>query len=141
MTTLAQNSVWLSVVKSRWNHTIRSHSYAFVATLAPPTTLILANITIIGCFKVSIVGALTSAQFIAITEKYLVRNVALTDNLDFYKSNNPCYKHVKITTPPEGASSYIFHIFYMLTPIISKSNYWTLSFFRQQFTQIQSLIG
>jgi hypothetical protein len=40
--------------------------------LAPPTTFLLANITTMGCFKVSIVGALTLAQFIAIIKKYLM---------------------------------------------------------------------
>ncbi len=131
MTTLAHNSVWLFVVKSKQNHTVYSHSYAFATTLAPLVALFLANITTMGCFKVSIVGALTSAQFFATIEKYFIRNAALIDILDFYKSNNPCYKHVEITTPPEGATSYIIHIFYMLTPIISKSNYLTLSFCRQ----------
>jgi len=118
-TTLAQNSVWLSIVKSRQNHLICSHSYAFATTLAPPTTLLHANIAAMGCFKVSIVGALTLAQFIAITKKYLIHNATFTDILNFYKFNNPCYKHVEITTPPEGTSSYIFHALYMLIPIIS----------------------
>jgi hypothetical protein len=72
-----------------------------------------------GCFKVSIIGALTTIQYIAIIDKYLVHNVALTDVLDFYKSNNSCYKHV------EFLQKVFFHTFfnvlYMLTPIISKS--------------------
>ncbi len=65
------------------------------------------------------------------TNKYLVHNVAFTDIFDFYKSNNPCYKHVEITSPLEGASSYIFHVLYVLIPIISKhyltfSPFWTI---------------
>jgi hypothetical protein len=128
-------------VKSKQNHIIHSYSYAFATTLAPLVALLSANFMTMGCFKVSIVGALTSAQFFATIEKYFVRNATLTNILDFYKCNNPCYKHVEITTPLEGAFSYIFHIFYMLTPIISKSNYLTLSLSRQQFMQIQSLIG
>jgi hypothetical protein len=40
--------------------------------LAPPTTLFLANIATMGCFKVSIVGALTLVQFIATIKKYLM---------------------------------------------------------------------
>jgi hypothetical protein len=83
MTTLAQNNVWLSIVKSEQNHRFCSPSYAFGATLTPPTTLLLANIATMGCFKVSIVGALTLVQFIAITKKYFVRNVAFTNILDF----------------------------------------------------------
>ncbi len=133
MITLASNNVWLSNVKFGKNHIICSHSYAFVATPTPHATLLLANIVVMGCFTVSIVGALTSIQFIASIEKYLICNVALTDIMNFYKSNNPCYKHVEITTPSEGAFSYISHIFYMLTPIISKSNYLTFSLSRQQF--------
>jgi hypothetical protein len=70
-----------------------------------------------GYFKVSIVGSLTSIQFIVTTNKYLVHNVAHIDILDFYKSNNPCYKHIKITTLLEGASLYIFHVLYVLIPI------------------------
>ncbi len=102
MTTLAQNSVWLFVVKFGWNHTIHSHNYAFAVILAPHVALLHANITTMGCFKVSIVGALTSIQHNAITNKYLIHNVALIDILDFYKSNNSCYKHVEITIPPKG---------------------------------------
>jgi hypothetical protein len=84
-----------------------------------------------GYFKVSIVGSLTSAQFIVTTNKYLVHSVALTNILDFYKSNNPCYKHVEITTPLEGVSSYIFNVLYVLISIISKhyltfSPFWTI---------------
>jgi len=105
MTTLVQNSVWLSVVKFEQNHTIHSHNYAFAAILAPHVALLIANITTMGCFKVSNVGALTSIQYIAITNKYLVHNVVLIDILDFYKSNNSCYKHVEITIPPKGDSS------------------------------------
>jgi hypothetical protein len=99
MTTLVQNSVWLSVVKFKQNHTIHSHNYAFATILAPHVTLLTTNITIMGCFKV---GALTSIQYIAITNKYLIHNVALVDILGFYKSNNSCYKHVEITIPPKG---------------------------------------
>jgi hypothetical protein len=123
-------------VKFGQNHTIHSHNYAFVATLTPHATLLLDNIATVGCFKVSIFWAITSIQFIATTKKYLVHNLALTNILDFYKSNNPCYKHVEITTPPEGAFSYIFHIFYMLTPIVSKSNYLTFSLSGQHFMHI-----
>jgi hypothetical protein len=84
-----------------------------------------------GYFKVSIVGSLTSAQFIVTINKYLVHILALINILDFYKSNNPCYKHVEITTPLEGASSYIFHVLYVLILIISKhyltfSPFWTI---------------
>jgi hypothetical protein len=101
-------------------NTIRSHSYAFVATPTPPINLPPTNITRMKCFKVSYFGALTIAQFIVITENYLVHNITLVDILDFYKSNNPCYKHVEITTPLKGVPSYIFHIvIYMVTPIIS----------------------
>jgi hypothetical protein len=99
MTTLAQNSVWSSIVKSEQNHTIHSHNYAFAITPYPPTSFVFSNIATMGCFKVSIVGALTSIQFTTIKEKYLVCNVACFDILDFYKSNNPCYKVVEITTP------------------------------------------
>ncbi len=102
MKTLAPNSVWLSIVKFGRNHTIHSHNYVFAAILAPHVALLPANITTMGCFKVSIVGALTSIQYIAITNKYVVHNVALIDILDFYKSNNACYKHVEITFPPKG---------------------------------------
>ncbi len=108
MTTLANNGVWLYVFKFGQNHINNSHSYAFTARPTPHVTLIHANITTMGCFKVSIVGALTSIQFIVIN-KYLIHNVALIDLLDFYKFNNPCYKHVEITTPPENDFSYIFH--------------------------------
>jgi hypothetical protein len=38
-----------------------------------------------GCFKVPIFWGLTISQFIIITKKYLIRNVALIDILDFYK--------------------------------------------------------
>jgi hypothetical protein len=83
----------------------------FVATPTPPISLLLANIVAMGCFKVSIVGVLTSAQFIAITKKYLICNATLIGILNFYTSNNPCYKHVEITTPSEGAFSYFFIYF------------------------------
>jgi hypothetical protein len=59
-------------VKFGQNHTICSHSYAFVTTLAPPTTFFLANIATMGCLKVSIVGALTLVQFIATIKEYLM---------------------------------------------------------------------
>jgi hypothetical protein len=84
MTTLANNGVWLYVFKFGQNHIINSHSYAFTARPTPHVALIHANITTMGCFKVSIVGALTSVQFIVIN-KYLIHNVALIDLLDFYK--------------------------------------------------------
>jgi hypothetical protein len=64
--------------------------------LSPPVTFFPTNIATMGCFKVSIVGSLTSTQFIATIEKYLVPNVARIDILDFYKYNNPCYKHVEL---------------------------------------------
>jgi hypothetical protein len=88
-----------------------SHSYAFATTLTPHVALLLANIATMGCFKVSIVEALTSAQFIATTKKYLIHNVTFTNILNFYQSNNPCHKHVEITTPPENTSSYFFMYF------------------------------
>jgi hypothetical protein len=68
-----------------------------------------------GCFKVSIIGALTTIQYIAIIDKYLIHNVAFTDVLHFYKFNNSCYKHV------EFLQKVFFNVLYMLTPIISKS--------------------
>jgi len=108
MTTLANNGVWLSIFKFGKNHIIHSHSYAFTTRPTPHVALIHANITTMECFKVSIVGVLTLVQFIVI-KKYLIHNVALIDFLDFYKFNNPCYKHVEITTPPESVFSYIFH--------------------------------
>jgi predicted nucleotide-binding protein (sugar kinase/HSP70/actin superfamily) len=70
MTTLAQNSVWLFVVKFGQNHTIHSRNYAFAAILATHVALLHVNIATMGCFKVSIVGTLTSIQYIAITNKY-----------------------------------------------------------------------
>jgi hypothetical protein len=103
---------------------------------SPPVTLLTTNLSTMGCFKVSIVGALTSTQFIATIEKYLVCNVACIDILDFYKYNNPCCKHVEITTPLEGVFSYIFHVFHMLTLIISKSLLKHFPFFGQQFKHI-----
>jgi hypothetical protein len=109
MTTLAQNNVWLSIMKFKRNHIICSPSYAFVATITPPTSFLLANITTMGCFKVSIVGDLTSIQFIVTTNKYFICNVALTNILDLYKFSNRCYKHVEITTPPKG----VLHTFFM----------------------------
>jgi hypothetical protein len=96
MTTLANNGVWLFVLKFGQNHIIHSHSYAFTTRATPHVALIHANITTMGCFKVPIVGVLTSTQFI-VTKKYLIHNVALTDLLDIYKFNNPCYKHEEIT--------------------------------------------
>jgi len=110
MTTLVQNSVWLSIVKFEQNHTIHSHNYAFATILDPHVALLVTNITTMGCFKVSNV-ALTSIQYIAITNKYLVHNVALIDILDFYKSNKSCYKHVEITFPPKGNFSCFFMYF------------------------------
>jgi hypothetical protein len=85
---------------------IHSHSYAFTTRPTPRVTLIHANIATMRCFEVSIVGVLTSIQFI-VTKKYLIHDVALTDLLDFYKFNNPCYKHEEITTPPKNVFSYI----------------------------------
>ncbi len=99
MTTLAQNSVWLFVVKFGQNHTIHSRNYAFAAILATHVALLHVNIATMGCFKVSIIGALKLVRFTTIKKKYLVCNVAFFDILDFYKSNNPCYKVVEITTP------------------------------------------
>jgi hypothetical protein len=81
--------------------------------LAPPTSLLPTNITTMGCFKISIVGALTSAQFITLIEKYLICNVPLIDILDFYKSNNPCYKHVELQLlqrVPLHTFSYILYV-------------------------------
>jgi hypothetical protein len=39
-------------------------------------------------------------QFLATIKKYSIQNAILKAVLNFYKSNNPCYKHVEITTPP-----------------------------------------
>jgi hypothetical protein len=107
---LGQNNVWLSIVKFRQNHTICSHNYAFATTLAPT----------IETLKHPIVAMLARkrVQFIGIIEKYLVCNATRTNISNFYKSNNPRYKCVEITTLPKGDASYIFHVLYMLTPII-----------------------
>jgi hypothetical protein len=94
MKSLGHNSVWLSIVKFRQNHTICSHNYAFATILAPTMETL----------KHPIVAMLARkrVQFIAIIEKYLVCNVARTNISDFYKSNNPRYKHMEITTLPKG---------------------------------------
>lgn len=89
MTALAQNSVWLSVVKGGPHRNIRSHSYAFAAVPAAPASLLPVNITELGSFKVTIVSALTQQQFVAAARKYTVR-------LNFYRSNIPFYAHVQI---------------------------------------------
>jgi hypothetical protein len=52
--------------------------------LSPPITLFPTNIAVMGRFKVSIVGCLTSTQFIATIKNYLVHNVVGIDILDFY---------------------------------------------------------
>jgi hypothetical protein len=87
----------LKIQTKSYNH---SHNYAFTTKPTPHVALIHANISTMGCFKVSIVGVLTLVQFIMI-KNYLIHNVALTNLLNFYKFNNPCYKHVEITTPQD----------------------------------------
>jgi hypothetical protein len=100
MKTLGHNSVWLFIVKFKQNHTIRSHNYAFVTTLAPtietlkhPIVIMLARIRV---------------KCIATIEKYLIRNATCIDTLDFHKSNNPRYKYVEVTTLQKGVFSNFF---------------------------------
>ncbi len=111
MKALGHNSVWLSIVKFRQNHIIHSHKYAFATTLAPTVETLKHSILVM--------LARRWAKFIATIEKYLIHNATCTNILVFYKSNNPRYKHVETTTPPKIVSSYIFHVLYMLTPIVS----------------------
>jgi hypothetical protein len=69
MTTLAQSSVWLSLVKAGRNHILCSHSYVFATTLDPLALFFPTNIAALQNFKVAIVGAYTSMQFLHAVEK------------------------------------------------------------------------
>lgn len=86
-------------MKSKMNHTLCSYNYVFATTPSPLAFLLPTNIAALQNFKVAFVGANTSTQFLATIEKYFVQNAILKAVFDFYKFNNPYYKHVEITTP------------------------------------------
>jgi hypothetical protein len=98
MTTLAQSSIWFSIVKAKRDQTLYSHNYVFVATQGPFVLLLPTKIAALQNFKVAFIGAYSSTEFLTTIKKYYVQNAILKAILDFYKSNNPCYKQFEITT-------------------------------------------
>lgn len=61
--------------------------------------MLSSSITTLSSFKVAIVYVNTLAHFLA--KKYLVCNSTLTMVSNFYKSNDICYKDIKVSNPLE----------------------------------------